>query len=97
MSLTVTVSTPCPGQQSLNQVIPTLYQGASGNFTLVVLSAHPTLAWLLVVYDYSDPNGPCYPSALFGQVTPNPSDPKGLYGKLVGGVPDTNAGSATVA
>ena len=97
MSLTVTVSTHCPGQQSISPIDPNLYQGASGAFTFVILSAHPTLGWLLVVYDYANPSGPCYPTALFGQVTPNSSDPKGLYGKLVGGVPDTNAGSATVA
>ena len=96
MSLSVTVITPCNGTQTVNSVSPNLYQGTSGDFTLVILSSDPNQGWLLTVYDYSNPTGPCYPSVTYGQVTPNASDPKGSYGKMVDGSPDTTAGSASV-
>ena len=95
-SLSVVVNSPCPGHQVVSPVNPQIYQGAGGTFTYVVLSTHPSYGWLLVAYDYSDPGSPCYPNALFGQVTPNTQDPFGVYGMLVNGTPDTNAGSALV-
>lgn len=97
-TLVVTVNSPCTGAQTVSQVVPTLYQGSTGNFTFAVLAGHPTYGWLLVVYDQANPSGPCYPNAQYGQVTPNPSDPKGLYGLLPTGTttPDTTAGSANV-
>ena len=95
-TLLVTVTSPCPGNQAVSPINPQIYQGATGTFTYVVLSANPSYGWLLVVYDYSSPDGPCYPNALFGQVTPNAQDPFGAYGMLVNGTPDTNAGSALV-
>lgn len=97
-SLTVSVATPCSGIQTVTDVSPTLYTGSTGAFTFVILSSHPTYGWLLVVYDQSNTSSPCYPNAQYGQVTPNASDPKGLYGLLVGGTgtPDTAAGSANI-
>lgn len=96
MPLTVSVNSPCPGQQSLSPVTPQIYQGSAGTFTYVVLATNPSYGWLLVVYDYSDPSSPCYPHELFGQDNPNTQDPVGTYGLLVGGVPDSSAGSAVV-
>lgn len=94
---TVAVMSPCDGNQSISQVNDKLYTGMVGDFTMVVLALDTTSGrWLLTVYDYSDPSGPCYPFAQFGQVTANPSDPTGGYGKMVNGSPDTGAGAATV-
>lgn len=99
MPLTITVSSPCLGNQTVTEVIPQLYQGSTGNFTFAVLSSHPTYTWQLIIYDYADPSSPCYPNAVYGQVTPNASDPTGLYGLQVNGqgTPDPSAGSAAVA
>lgn len=96
MALTVTVSSPCPGQQYLNKTDDHLYQGSNGTFTFAVIASNPTYGWTLIVYDYSDPSGPCYPNEHFAQANPTPGDPIGLYGKIVDGKPDTGAGSATV-
>lgn len=96
MSVTATVSSPCSGSQTLEQINANLYQGTSGDFTYGVLASHPSYGWLLTIYDYSNPSGPCYPSIEYGQVTPNASDPNGLYGKMVGGAPDTSSGEAIV-
>ena len=96
MSLTATVSSPCSGTQTLDQISSNLYAGTSGSFTYVVLASDPNQGWLLTVYDYSNPSSPCYPSITYGQVTPNASDPKGSYGKMVGGSPDTTAGLASI-
>lgn len=96
MSVTATMSSPCSGDQTLNQINANLYQGVAGDFTLGVLASDPTLGWTLQIYDYSSTSSPCYPSITYAQVTPNTSDPSGTYGKLVGGSPDTDEGEASV-
>lgn len=96
MSVTATLSSPCSGDQTLNQVNTNLYTGTSGDFTAGVLASDPTLGWVLTIFDYSNTSSPCYPSIQYGQVTPNTSDPSGSYGKLVGGSPDTDEGEASV-
>ena len=96
MSVTATISTPCSGTETLNQINTSLYQGSGGSFSLVVLASDPSQGWLMTVYDYSSTSSPCYPFVQYGQVTPNASDPAGSYGKMVNGSPDTSAGSASV-
>ena len=96
MSLTALIDSPCSGDQTLDEVTSELYQGTSGDFTLGVLASDPNQGWLLTIYDYSNTSSPCYPSIVFGQVTPNASDPTGTYGKMVNGSPDTSAGEADI-
>lgn len=96
MSYTANVATPCSGDQDLNEINANLYQGTVGDFDLGVLASDVSQGWLLTIYDYSDPGSSCFPSITYGQVTPNASDPTGAYGKMVGGSPDTSAGSADI-
>jgi hypothetical protein len=96
MSLTATVSSPCSGSQTLNEVTSNVYQGSSGSFDFAVLSLDPTYGWILTIYDYSSDTSPCYPKTIFGQITPDTSDPTGSYGKVVNGSPDPTAGTAAV-
>lgn len=95
MSVTATITSPCSGSQTLEEVNASLYQGTVGDFTLGVLAADPSQGWLLTIYDYSSSSSPCYPSVVYGQVTPD-DDPQGSYGKMVNGSPDTDAGAAAV-
>lgn len=96
-SYDVTVTSPCEGDQTINEVTSDLFTGTVGDFTMAVLALDTTNGrWLLTVYDYSNPSGPCYPFAQYGQVDPDASDPVGGYGKMVNGSPDTSAGAASV-
>jgi len=96
-SYTISVNSPCLGAQAVAQFSATLYTGLSGSFTYVVLGLDGTLGWVMTVYDYSNPLGPCYPFGQFSQVTPDASDPaSSLYGLLDNGAPDTTLGAASV-
>lgn len=96
MSVTATMTSPCSGDQVLDKINDDLYQGTTGDFTYGVLASDPTQGWYLTIYDYANLTSPCYPFIQYGQVTPDPSDPSGSYGKMVDGSPDTNAGEASV-
>lgn len=75
----VTVNSPCSGDQLVNKIATTHYTGANGDFTYAVLTRSPSdPQWQFVIYDYSGP-GPCSPSKLFTQVTPDADDPTGAY------------------
>ena len=95
-SYSVTVDSPCDGDQTIDENNSSLYQGSVGDFSLVVLALDSSSEWVLTVYDYGNPSGSCFPYVQFGQVTPDSSDPTGAYGLLVGGSPDTSAGEASI-
>lgn len=78
LSYRVNVITPCPGDQIVLKLAPTHYTGANGDFTYMIMNRHPSdPQWTFILYDYS--GGPCTPSRLFKQVTPNADDPTGEY------------------
>lgn len=94
----VSVNSPCSGTQTVSQISSTLYRGAVGSFTLVVLSQDATLGWVLTVYDLANPLGSCYPFAQYAQVTPDTSDPtSSQYGLMDNGSPNTSLGDANVS
>lgn len=96
MSLQITVASPCAGTQTVNTVATDIWAGASGSFSYAILSLDPTATFFQFTVYTNDTGSPCYPFAAFGQVTPDTSDPAGQYGLMVGGSPDTGAGSGSV-
>ncbi len=78
LSYRVSIESPCPGEQIVLKVAGTHFTGANGDFTYMVLNRHPAESqWTFTVYDYS--GGPCTPSKLFKQVTPDADNPNGEY------------------
>ena len=74
-----------------------LYQGHSPDCSYVLLYHDDSEGWLLTVYDYADVSSPMYPSATFGQVTPDAGNPAGAYGRLVNGKPNPDAAQFRVS
>lgn len=95
MSYTASVNSPCTGDQTLDEISSSLYQGTSGNFSVGVLISDATQGWLLTIIETGSGSS-CYPSITYGQVTPNSSDPTGTYGEMVNGSPDTGSGEASI-
>lgn len=89
-----TVASPCSGSQTLPEINSTTWSGPTGSFTLATLAIGPTTCYLTIID--VNPSSSCFPSKTYAQVTPNTSDPSGQYGLLVGGSPDTSAGSASI-
>ncbi|MEM6552731.1 MAG: hypothetical protein AAF750_11470 [Planctomycetota bacterium] len=92
------VISPCPGTAIVVYFGPQFYAGNAGDFTAAQLSLVPGQArWGVVIFDYANPSGPCFPTRTFVQLTPNTSDPEGGYvGLDSSGNPDPSEGSINV-
>lgn len=92
------VTSPCPGIAIVVYYGPQFYAGNAGAFTAAQLSLIPgQTRWTVVIFDYANPGGPCFPTRTFVQQTPNASDPEGGYvGLDSSGNPDPSEGSLSV-
>jgi hypothetical protein len=95
--LVMSASAPCGGTQSLYKVVESLYQGTTGDFTVVSLNCvnlEEGTTWILTVFDYGG-SGSCYGTRQYRR-NPAGADPRGNYCRSIDGALDCNAGQAGV-
>lgn len=74
-----------------------LFHGTGPDFSMAILAPEPARGWIVVLYDSSQASSSVYPMAIFGQLQPDPDNPAGAYGRLVGETPDPAGGLVRVA